>query len=241
MNRDIDQNTKNRSKGKLPALIVTAVVIAVLLLVPASRKAVFKLAGMLGGADVDAVKEYIISYGTLAVFISVGLMILQSVAAPIPAFLITFANAAVFGWVKGAVISWTGAMLGAIICFGLARFFGRDWVVKITGKGALSSVDKFFTENGAKSVFLARLLPFVPFDPISYAAGLTGMKILPFLLATGLGQLPATIVYSYAGSNLLSGDAKLFLYGLSAVFAIGTLSAILKNVYDKKKKEKRSE
>jgi uncharacterized membrane protein YdjX (TVP38/TMEM64 family) len=157
------------------------------------------------------------------------------VAAPIPAFLITFANAAVFGWAKGAIISWSGAMLGALVCFGLARIFGRDVVVKLTGKGVLSSLDRFFTENGAKSVFIARLLPFVPFDPISYAAGLTGMGPVPFLLATGLGQLPATIVYSYAGSTLLSGDIKLFLYGLSAVFGIGTLSMILKNVFGKRK------
>ncbi|MBQ7636601.1 MAG: TVP38/TMEM64 family protein [Lachnospiraceae bacterium] len=239
MNPEIDQNTKKRRGGKLPAMIMTAAVIAALLLVPASRRVIFKLVRMLGSADVEAVKEFIRSYGTLAALISMGLMILQSVAAPIPAFLITFANAAIFGWVKGAIISWTGAMLGAIICFGLARLFGRDQVVKITGKGALLSVDRFFTENGAKSVFIARLLPFVPFDPISYAAGLTGMKILPFLLATGLGQLPATIVYSYAGSNLLSGDAKLFLYGLSVVFALGALSAILKNVFDKKKNRKK--
>ena len=216
-------------------MIVTAVIIAVLLIVPTSRNAVFSVVKMLGGADVEAVKEYIRSYGALAIAVSVGLMVLQSVAAPIPAFLITFANAAVFGWAKGAIISWSGAMLGALVCFGLARIFGRDVVVKLTGKGVLSSLDRFFTENGAKSVFIARLLPFVPFDPISYAAGLTGMGLVPFLLATGLGQLPATIVYSYAGSTLLSGDIKLFLYGLSAVFGIGTLSMILKNVFGKRK------
>ena len=216
-------------------MIVTAVIIAALLIIPASRNAVFSVVKMLGGADVEAVKEYIRSYGAFAIAVSVGLMVLQSVAAPIPAFLITFANAAVFGWVKGAIISWSGAMLGALVCFGLARIFGRDVVVKLTGKGVLSSLDRFFTENGAKSVFIARLLPFVPFDPISYAAGLTGMGLVPFLLATGLGQLPATIVYSYAGSTLLSGDIKLFLYGLSAVFGIGTLSMILKNVFGKRK------
>ncbi len=229
------EQQKTEKRSKIPAMSVTAVIIAALLIIPASRNAVFSVVKMLGGADVEAVKEYIRSYGAFAIAVSVGLMVLQSVAAPIPAFLITFANAAVFGWVKGAIISWSGAMLGALVCFGLARIFGRDVVVKLTGKGVLSSLDRFFTENGAKSVFIARLLPFVPFDPISYAAGLTGMGPVPFLLATGLGQLPATIVYSYAGSTLLSGDIKLFLYGLSAVFGIGTLSMILKNVFGKRK------
>ncbi|MBP5184533.1 MAG: TVP38/TMEM64 family protein [Lachnospiraceae bacterium] len=226
------------SKKKIAAMVITAAAIALVFIIPATRKGIFKVIEMLGGADVEAVKEFIRSYGALAIAVSMGLMILQSIAAPIPAFLITFANAAVFGWLKGAAISWTGAMLGAAICFGLSRLFGRDVVVKITGKGVLQSLDKFFVSNGAKSIFIARLLPFVPFDPISYAAGLTGMGFVPFLVATGLGQLPATIIYSYAGSTLLSGNVKLFMYGLSAIFAAGALSLILKNIFDQRKAKK---
>lgn len=213
------------------------VVLCVILLfaIPAGRNAIFSVIEMLGNADVEAVKAYILSFGPLAIVISILLMILQSIAAPIPAFLITFANAAVFGWIAGGVISWTGAMLGAAVCFGLARLFGRDAVAKITGKGTLQSVDRFFVAYGAKSIFIARLLPFVPFDPISYAAGLTGMRFVPFLIATGLGQLPATLIYSYAGSTMLSGNIKLFMYGLSALLVIGALSTILRNIYQKRK------
>lgn len=235
MKEQKQQSPEKSRKGKIITMIVTAVLIASLLIVPFTRNVLFSVIRMLGSADVEAVKAYILSYGPLAIAISMGLMILQSVAAPIPAFLITFANAAVFGWIKGAAISWTGAMLGAAICFGLSRLFGRDAVVKITGKGVLASIDQFFVANGAKSIFVARLLPFVPFDPISYAAGLTGMGFAPFLIATGLGQLPATLVYSYAGSTFLSGNIKLFLYGLSAVFAVGALSMILKNIFEKRK------
>lgn len=227
-----------RHRGKVTAMLVVLVVLGLLFAIPQSRNALFRVIGMLGSADVEAVKEYILSYGPLAIVISILLMILQSVAAPIPAFLITFANAAVFGWVYGAIISWVGAMLGAAVCFGLARLFGRDVVAKITGKGALQSVDHFFVAYGAKSIFIARLLPFVPFDPISYAAGLTGMGFVSFLVATGLGQLPATLVYSYAGSSMLSGNVRLFMYGLCALLALGALSMILRNVYQKRKAAK---
>ena len=225
-------------KKKTIAMILLVLLGILLFVIPTSRNSILHVIKMLGSADVEAVKEYIRSFGSLAIIISMLLMILQSVAAPIPAFLITFANAAVFGWVAGAVISWTGAMLGAALCFGLSRLFGRDFVAKLTGKSALQSVDQFFVSYGAKSIFIARLLPFVPFDPISYAAGLTGMRFTSFLLATGLGQLPATIIYSYAGSTMLSGNVKLFLYGLCALLAVGTLSMILRSVYQRKKEEK---
>ena len=39
------------------------------------------------------------------------------------------------------------------------------------------------------------------FDLVSYAAGLTSMGFWGFFWATGLGQLPATLVYSYVGGN----------------------------------------
>ncbi len=222
-------------RKKLLAIAAAALLAVVLLAIPAGRNAIISVIEMLGSADVEAVKAYILSFGALAVVISILLMILQSVAAPIPAFLITFANAAVFGWIAGAAVSWTGAMLGAAVCFGLARFLGRDVVSRLTGKGVLQSVDQFFVSYGAKSIFIARLLPFVPFDPISYAAGLTGMRFVPFMIATGLGQLPATLVYSYAGSNMLSGNIRLFLYGLSALFAAGALSMILRGIWRKRK------
>lgn len=59
------------------------------------------------------------------------LMMFQSIIAPLPAFLITFANAAVFGWWQGAILSWTSAMAGALVCFYIARIAGRDIVERL--------------------------------------------------------------------------------------------------------------
>ena len=68
-------------------------------------------------SDPQAMREYIAAYGPLAPVISALLMILQSVAAPLPAFLITFANGLLFGVWWGATLSWSSAMLGAALCF----------------------------------------------------------------------------------------------------------------------------
>ncbi|MBQ8954549.1 MAG: TVP38/TMEM64 family protein [Clostridia bacterium] len=229
------EKKKGRVKGKLILLGAILAAVILVLAIPSWRAAAVSAIHLLSEADLDAVKAYIRSFGSWAVAISMALMVLQSIAAPIPAFVITLANAGIFGWAWGAVISWAGAMLGAYLCFFLARFFGRDLVEKLTGKGAMESIDSFFTNHGAKSIFIARLLPFVPFDPISYAAGLTGMGTLPFLAATGLGQLPATIVYSYAGSTMLSGNLKLFFYGLCALMAIGGVSMLIRSLMKKKR------
>ena len=164
-------------------------------------------------------------------------MIFQSVVAPLPAFLITFANAGLFGWIPGAVLSWTSSMAGAALCFYIAKFYGREVVEKLTSKTALNSVDVFFTKYGKYAILISRLLPFVSFDIVSYAAGLTSMSFWPFFWATGLGQLPATLVYSYVG-GMLTGGAQTFVTGLLVLFSLTVIVFMVKKMWGDKALDK---
>ena len=225
---------------RIKLLIKLGAVLAVLciyLFVPAIKQNVNQMVFYLSQVNLDAIKEYILSFGIWAPIISFLLMLLQSVAAPLPAFLITFANAALFGWVNGAILSWISSMAGAALCFYIAKFLGRDVVEKLTSKYALDSVDEFFDKYGKHTILIARLLPFMSFDLVSYAAGLTSMSFMSFFIATGLGQLPATIIYSYVG-GMLTGSAKVFMMGLMILFALSVLIFMLKKIYNEKNKDK---
>ena len=217
----------------LAALILLAIVY---FFVPAVYRNVNEAVTVLttAGTQIESVIAYIRSYGVYAAIISFLLMILQSVIAPIPAFLITLSNAVIFGWVKGALLSWSSAMAGAALCFFIARILGRDITEKLTGSAALKSVDDFFLRYGKHTILIARLLPFVPFDPVSYAAGLTSMSFWSFFIATGIGQTPATIVYSYVGGKL-SGGAQKLLVGLLILFALSISIYVAKKLYNEKK------
>ena len=187
--------------------------------------------------DFQKLKDFVASYGPYAAAISFLLMVLQSVVAPLPAFLITFANAALFGFWKGALLSWSSAMVGAALCFFIARSLGREAVEKLTSKGALKNIDDFFKRHGKQSILIARLLPFISFDIVSYAAGLSSVSFLGFWVATGLGQLPATLVYSYVG-GFLTGGAQLLVTGLLILFALAFLIGLGKQVYTERQKSK---
>lgn len=201
------------------------------------NKVIRQVLGMFASGDFTVVRAFIKSYGAYAVLISFLLMIFQSVAAPLPAFLITFANASLFGWWKGAILSWTSAMAGAALCFYIARILGRDWAERLTSKVGLKQIDRFFERYGRNTILVCRLLPFVSFDLVSYAAGLTSISFLSFFAATGIGQLPATLVYSYVG-GMLTGGAKLLVTGLLILFALSALVMMLKKIYTDKKQEK---
>ena len=121
-------------------------------------------------------------------------------------------------------------MAGAAVCFFIARVLGRDAAEKLTSKAGLEQIDGFFDKYGRNTIVICRLLPFVSFDIVSYAAGLTSMSFWSFFVATGIGQLPATIVYSYVG-GMLTGGAKLFVTGLMILFALSALIVMLRKIY----------
>lgn len=167
-----------------------------------------------------AFRDYLLGFGIWAPAVSSALMVLQALLAPIPAFVVTFTNGLLFGWFWGAILSWSSAMLGAILCFWIARALGRPVVEKLVGgTKALEVSDLFFARYGDRAILISRLLPFVSFDIISYGAGLTPVSFWRFLLATGIGQLPATVLYSYLGQNL-TGSVKVLFWVFSITLAI---------------------
>ena len=110
-------------------------------------------------------------------------------------------------------------------------------VEKLTTKGALKQIDAFFERYGSQSILIARLLPFISFDIVSYAAGLTGMGFWGFMLMTGIGQLPATIVYSYVG-GMLTGGAQKVVTALLILFALSALIVLFRQIWKDRQKKK---
>jgi len=177
--------------------------------------------------SIETAREYISGYGLFAPLISATLMIFQSVIAPLPAFLITIANGALFGFWWGMLLSWSSAMLGAALCFYIARFLGAKHVARIVSQPIVNKTDQFIQKYGNYAILIARLIPYIPFDVVSYAAGLTRIRFIGFWIATGIGQLPATAVYTYLG-NKISTHTNLMLLGFGVVISISIVIWLVK-------------
>ena len=72
-------------------------------------------------------------------------------------------------------------------------------------------------------VFASRLLPFLSFDMISYAAGLSKLHLWRFAVATLAGIIPASFLLAHLGSEAMNGDAR--TAGWTAV-ALGGFTAL---------------
>ena len=187
---------------RLAVLLVAAGLFGLLYLLSSGfRSEVNQALGLLGRGDIAGLRDYILSFGLWAPVASCFLMVLQALVAPVPSFLITFANGLAFGVFWGWMLSLFGHVLAAAVCFGISRSLGRVPVEVLVGRTGLQSADRWFARWGVYAVFVGRLIPGVAFDVISYAAGLTRMRFRTFIFATTLGIFPQTLLYSYLGQR----------------------------------------
>jgi uncharacterized membrane protein YdjX (TVP38/TMEM64 family) len=191
-------------KQKTSALLIAVGIVAAGLaygLLPDLRAEVNAALLLAARADIAPLRAYLLGFGWWAPLISTLLQILTSIIAPLPSFVLAFVNAMLFGLWWGALLTWTTALLAAAICFAMARALGRPVVERFVPRGALDGTDRFFIRHGVLAVLIARLIPFVNPDVLSYAAGLTSMRWRLFMLSIAVGSWPSTILYSYLGSR----------------------------------------
>lgn len=161
----------------------------------------FSLAwSLLVDGEPEALQAWLRGFGVWAPVVSGLLQIATSVFPPGPSFLLGIVNAMAFGPVLGGLLTFGTALVAAAVCFGLARLIGRPGVERLVSEEKLRKVDDFMARRGMLAIFLGRIIPFINPDLVSYAAGVTGIRWLPFLVAMAAGSFPSTVFYSIIGA-----------------------------------------
>ncbi|HEX6142525.1 MAG TPA: TVP38/TMEM64 family protein [Geminicoccaceae bacterium] len=164
--------------------------------------------------SVAEVEALIRSWGVWGMLASVLLMVLHSFV-PFPAEIVAMANGMLYGPVLGSLLTWSGAMLGAWLAFGLARWLGRPFVAAMLAERQHRALDRWTERQGAGALIFSRLVPVISFNLINYAAGLTTISWWTFTWATGLGILPLTLLMVVMGDRLWSSGSALWFWLLA--------------------------
>jgi uncharacterized membrane protein YdjX (TVP38/TMEM64 family) len=146
--------------------------------------------------------HFITEHRTNAVFIFIGLQILQVVAAPVPGEVTGFVGGVVFGTAGGILYSTIGLAVGSWLAFVLARMAGRPLVEKIVNPETITRYDYVMKHKGMFLTFLMFLIPGFPKDILCYLLGLGHMRQRDFLLVSTTGRLLGTVLLSLGGSFL---------------------------------------
>lgn len=149
--------------------------------------------------------KYLEGMGRLAPIGYVLLRVAAILVTVVPNAPLDVAGGLLFGPFWGTVYSLLGSEAGAIACFLLARFLGREAITRVLQRD-ISFSDRIARRHLAYVVLFARLEPIFSFVLVSYGAGLTKMSLRAFALSTLVGMTPGTVILNYYGRSFFSGN-----------------------------------
>jgi uncharacterized membrane protein YdjX (TVP38/TMEM64 family) len=115
--------------------------------------------------------------------------------------IMTLAGGFLFGAVWGVLYTVVGATLGATAIFLIAKTSLGDALLAKAGK-SIQSMKAGFNDNALSYMFVLRLVPLFPFFIVNLAPAFLGVPLRTYIIATFFGIMPATFVFSLAGSGL---------------------------------------
>lgn len=183
------------------------------------------LAMSIGVPDVDGVRARLDEAGSvrwLVLVVGVAVALLTPVSRTALSLLV----GAVAGFPAGLAVALGGGLLGGLAGFALSRRLGRESVATLAG-ARLARLDRAVSERGFVAVLVARLMPVAPFVLVSYAAGLSGVRLGPYLLGTAIGIVPWSVLYVGVGASAAGIDSWASLVDVAPMLAVVALPALL--------------
>ena len=171
--------------------------------------------------DREQIKTFVASFGQAAPAVFIIIQILQVLFAPFPGETTGFIGGFLFGAAKGFLYSSIGLTLGSWINFTIGRFMGKRFVRKMIPERQLDRLDKIIKRQGVIVLFILFVIPGFPKDYLCLFLGLSTLPLKIFLILTGIGRMPGTLMLSLQGSFIFEQK-----YGLFAVIMLLCLIVI---------------
>jgi len=138
-----------------------------------------------------------------------------------PAIILTLAGGLAFGPWWGTLYVMIGGLLGACLCFAIARLLGREKTKKYLGKfSQIEALDEQMDKNGFRTMLIMRVVPIFPYDPVSYLAGLSNISFRDYALATAIGMVPGAFAFNVLGYSLTDMLSPAFFMAVALVILV---------------------
>ena len=214
----IDRRSEKKSFSKKTAGIlltafsvlscVLAVIGAILL------KTVFK--------DTDVFKAFVNEHYLLSVLAMILICATQVVIALIPGEVVEIASGYAFGTWWGMLICLLGITLGSTIVLILAKRYGRRVIDALCPPEKLEMIPIIHEEKKLNTLTaILFLIPGTPKDLLTYAVGVTDMKIATYLMIATVARIPSILMSTIGGDAL--GDNR-FSHAIIAFIVSAALS-----------------
>ena len=141
----------------------------------------------------------------------------------LPSMGLTIVAGILFGKYWGTAYVVLGGALSTVVGYYFAQWFGRNTAKKLIKKNSyLLFLEKKSTNNGKNMVLYMRLFN-LPWDLVSYWAGVSGINFKDFYIASMIPIVPISFLYTYFGSTVFNPTCAGFFIALTIMFALGAI------------------
>ncbi len=178
----------------------------------------------------DNITEYIESNNVMAPLLFIVICTIRPVLFFMPSMGLTIVAGVLFGAVWGTVYVAIGGAFSSIVGFYFARWLGRDAAKKMAQFSKhMKRMDEWAGQYGKNAVLSMRLFN-LPWDIVSYWAGISGVKFKEFYIASLLPLIHISFLYTYFGSKVFQPDSAGFIISLVIMFMLGAIPFIRRRI-----------
>ena len=147
--------------------------------------------------------------------------------APVPRTVFTVSAGLLFGPVLGVGLAVSATTVAALLAFLLVRYLGRDWVVEhLPDHKTMTAIDHHLERRGWLAVVSIRLTA-LPFSPVNYVCGLSGLHGVPYTVATFFGVIPTTVAGVVVGDSILTGFSPQMFIAVAVCTLVGVIGLVV--------------
>jgi uncharacterized membrane protein YdjX (TVP38/TMEM64 family) len=144
----------------------------------------------------------------------------------LPSMGLTIVAGVLFGAAWGTVYVSIGGALSTVVGYHFAKWIGRRTVQKIVEKNDMLLEWEKKAHDHARSAILSMRLFNLPWDIVSYWAGLQGIRFRDFYIASMIPLIPISFLYTYFGSTVFKPYSAGFIISLTVMFIMGAIPYI---------------
>ena len=190
-NNDTEKKDKSEKVQKILSIvkvvILLFIVVGIPLIIYFHNPEVLKLF-----TNRDAMNDFLSANQSKGIIAFLGIQIFQVVVSVLPGNIIQMAAGFVFGVFKAYLLAISGVFVGTFIAYNLSKYLGKDVIVMIFKEKNINKfINMLSSKKGFVAIILIYLIPGLPKDVFTYAAGLSNMKALPFVLTSIIARTPA--------------------------------------------------
>lgn len=189
--------------------------------------------------DAEWFSQHVLGSGPLSILIYLGVTT-AATALGMPRQVVSFLGGMAFGVVFGTLLATLGTGLGCLACTAYARFSGREFVERTFGS-KLAKMDKLLTVSPFRMALTIRLLPVGSNLLTNLAAGVSSIRIWPFVIGSTVGYLPQNFVFALFGGGMNAESTQGVALSVVVSVLLFVVSAWLgASIFRKYKQEQRN-